>query len=98
MTINLKTLRRTAFATALASAVLMAFPMTAVADQAAGSQDEPVEAARNPAVPNADFDFIVPRTEANIRSEEHTSELKSRGHPVCSLLLENKKTRIVCRY
>src|SRR5690625_592114 len=66
MTVNFKTLRRTAFATALASAALMAFPMAAVADQAAGSQDELVEAARNPAVPDADFDFIVPRTEDNI--------------------------------
>lgn len=66
MTVKFKTLRRTAFATALASAALMAFPMAAVADQAAGSQDELVEAARNPAVPDADFDFIVPRTEANI--------------------------------
>src|SRR5690625_9470 len=27
-----------------------------------------------------------------IRSEEHTSELQSRGHLVCRLLLENKKT------
>src|SRR5690625_5453831 len=26
-----------------------------------------------------------------IRSEEHTSELQSRGHLVCRLLLENKK-------
>src|SRR5437870_7777594 len=26
------------------------------------------------------------------RSEEHTSELQSRGHPVCRLLLEKKKT------
>src|SRR5690625_6766923 len=25
-----------------------------------------------------------------VRSEEHTSELQSRGHLVCSLLLENK--------
>src|SRR5690625_6485322 len=25
------------------------------------------------------------------RSEEHTSELQSRGHPVCRLLLEKKK-------
>src|SRR5690625_7868253 len=28
------------------------------------------------------------------RSEEHTSELQSRGHLVCRLLLENKKTTI----
>src|SRR5207253_4816495 len=28
------------------------------------------------------------------RSEEHTSELQSRGHLVCRLLLEKKKARI----
>src|SRR5690625_5482890 len=35
------------------------------------------------------------------RSEEHTSELQSRGHLVCRLLLEKKKYRCVfmsCRY
>src|SRR5690625_5612695 len=30
----------------------------------------------------------------NCRSEEHTSELQSRGHLVCRLLLEKKKTQI----
>src|SRR5437870_6139599 len=30
-------------------------------------------------------------TEAAARSEEHTSELQSRGHLVCRLLLEKKK-------
>src|SRR5690625_6216349 len=30
-----------------------------------------------------------------IRSEEHTSELQSRGHLVCRLLLEKKKTNIM---
>src|SRR5437660_3146362 len=30
-------------------------------------------------------------TEAQDRSEEHTSELQSRGHLVCRLLLEKKK-------
>src|SRR5690625_6755914 len=29
-----------------------------------------------------------------VRSEEHTSELQSRGHLVCRLLLEKKKTCI----
>src|SRR5690625_1325344 len=29
----------------------------------------------------------------NIRSEEHTSELQSRGHLVCRLLLEKKKKK-----
>src|SRR5439155_18279769 len=35
----------------------------------------------------------APRAEARIRirSEEHTSELQSRGHLVCRLLLEKKK-------
>src|SRR5690625_6600346 len=28
-----------------------------------------------------------------VRSEEHTSELQSRGHLVCRLLLEKKKTK-----
>src|SRR5690625_6670130 len=30
-------------------------------------------------------------TEHSMRSEEHTSELQSRGHLVCRLLLEKKK-------
>src|SRR2546429_7156184 len=32
----------------------------------------------------------------NDRSEEHTSELQSRLHLVCRLLLEKKKARTVC--
>src|SRR5690625_6041203 len=34
---------------------------------------------------------VVPRMAE--RSEEHTSELQSRGHLVCRVLLENKKYR-----
>src|SRR5690625_3825079 len=34
-------------------------------------------------------------TETARRSEEHTSELQSRGHLVCRLLLEKKKTQIL---
>src|SRR5690625_6419457 len=34
--------------------------------------------------------MVVTRTEG--RSEEHTSELQSRGHLVCRLLLEKNKT------
>src|SRR6266498_4805040 len=33
-----------------------------------------------------------PRLQPNRRSEEHTSELQSRPHLVCRLLLEKKKT------
>src|SRR5690625_5979404 len=32
-------------------------------------------------------------SQCSVRSEEHTSELQSRGHLVCRLLLEKKKTR-----
>src|SRR5690625_1044423 len=35
-------------------------------------------------------DFLLPHLESG-RSEEHTSELQSRGHLVCRLLLEKKK-------
>src|SRR5690625_6553327 len=37
------------------------------------------------------IDTILERINAE-RSEEHTSELQSRGHLVCRLLLEKKKT------
>src|SRR5437660_7759356 len=33
------------------------------------------------------------RISRNLRSEEHTSELQSRGHLVCRLLLEKKKKK-----
>src|SRR5690625_5434560 len=39
----------------------------------------------------ADFEYIVTSSEIDARSEEHTSELQSRGHLVCRLLLEKKK-------
>src|SRR5690625_6519916 len=35
--------------------------------------------------------------EMGVRSEEHTSELQSRGHLVCRLLLEKKKARRLAR-
>src|SRR5690625_1490241 len=35
--------------------------------------------------------FLARTLEAGDRSEEHTSELQSRGHLVCRLLLEKKK-------
>src|SRR2546422_3503104 len=37
-----------------------------------------------------------PGFEEPVRSEEHTSELQSRLHLVCRLLLEKKKTRGAC--
>src|SRR5436305_5026450 len=39
---------------------------------------------------------VAPRaTDAEGRSEEHTSELQSRPHLVCRLLLEKKKKKII---
>src|SRR5690625_6704765 len=42
--------------------------------------------------PTAGAQSIVRTAQAAERSEEHTSELQSRGHLVCRLLLEKKKT------
>src|SRR5690625_6320199 len=36
-------------------------------------------------------ELLIGRVEVQLRSEEHTSELQSRGHLVCRLLLEKKK-------
>src|SRR5690625_6711884 len=36
---------------------------------------------------------ILFQIQGDIRSEEHTSELQSRGHLVCRLLLEKKKNK-----
>src|SRR5437870_6076734 len=36
---------------------------------------------------------LTKNSSGSARSEEHTSELQSRGHLVCRLLLEKKKTR-----
>src|SRR3989442_6190332 len=47
---------------------------------------------RRRARPERPAPMTVPSVNA-IRSEEHTSELQSRPHLVCRLLLEKKKTR-----
>src|SRR5690625_6234142 len=43
-------------------------------------------------VPGSGRDGRVTKADAMARSEEHTSELQSRGHLVCRLLLEKKNT------
>src|SRR5436305_10081971 len=43
--------------------------------------------------PAVDVTGISARIDNLIRSEEHTSELQSRPHLVCRLLLEKKKTK-----
>src|SRR5437870_8482541 len=54
----------------------------------------------NPRIPN---DHAISQRGIDARSEEHTSELQSRGHLVCRLLLEKKKKKIkkkiiICQY
>src|SRR3712207_8370129 len=51
--------------------------------------------ARSTHRPAAPFD-AAPAARLRTRSEEHTSELQSRQYLVCRLLLEKKKSRLVC--
>src|SRR3989442_10889309 len=44
------------------------------------------------AVPGANGSLVMIRKSVKLRSEEHTSELQSRPHLVCRLLLEKKNT------
>src|SRR5439155_16396928 len=55
----------------------------------------PVAVATNDWTPNGPVTtYVAPGT----RSEEHTSELQSRGHLVCRLLLEKKKNKKYLQY
>src|SRR5690625_6592658 len=53
----------------------------------------PVKIPRHKAGQNADQRPWRPFATSCYRSEEHTSELQSRGHLVCRLMLEKKKTK-----
>src|SRR5690625_7028163 len=44
-------------------------------------------------IPNYVLALVLQFVLVVVRSEEHTSELQSRGHLVCRLLLENKNTK-----
>src|SRR5437870_12939755 len=44
---------------------------------------------------SSDCKGIAARSRCSRRSEEHTSELQSRGHLVCRLLLEKKKKKTI---
>src|SRR5439155_14232286 len=58
------------------------------------SSDTPATKARLPFRSIASMDPLPADGRAGPRSEEHTSELQSRGHLVCRLLLEKKKKKI----
>src|SRR2546429_4243074 len=54
-------------------------------------QDKNVIAEIDPATDKEVAEYPVGKCQGNHRSEEHTSELQSRLHLVCRLLLEKKK-------
>src|SRR2546429_4027840 len=62
------------------------FPSTTLSRSAIGRRREP----RSPHAPNTGA--VSMYTSMKARSEEHTSELQSRLHLVCRLLLEKKNT------
>src|SRR5690625_5014476 len=49
---------------------------------------------QNPEISNNELNEILQKLTSIRRSEEHTSELQSRGHLVCRLLLEKKNNKL----
>src|SRR5690625_6576250 len=70
-------------------------PDTSVADLIGDVDPVRVAEGRRLGDPETIHYGLVPRANRGIRSEEHTSELQSRGHLVCRLLLEKKPNRRV---
>src|SRR2546422_8513341 len=60
-----------------------------------GSSDHMLASARPSSLGKAGADFVSLKVFPRLRSEEHTSELQSRLHLVCRLLLEKKKKNII---
>src|SRR5690625_3761427 len=60
-----------------------------------GNVEERLEGAVNPNMATGEIEIVATEltivNKSKTRSEEHTSELQSRGHLVCRLLLEKKK-------
>src|SRR2546422_6953499 len=76
------------------------FPYTTLFRSSAANQEDILRGARRSLDARAAFWSALgeqlfpqraPKCRTGIRSEEHTSELQSRLHFVCSLLLEKKK-------
>src|SRR2546422_3054946 len=69
-------------------------PWIATSTQRLSFQLTSTHAAKAPNAVNVTATISVPRTRSSpVRSEEHTSELQSRLHLVCRLLLEKKKKK-----
>src|SRR2546422_6333517 len=82
--------------------VLLALPVAANAQMAPAPGQMPLEITKQESPPESKLGRLVvppaPQSEdavrdaeRGVRSEEHTSELQSRLHLVCRLLLEKKK-------
>src|SRR5439155_26845255 len=67
------------------------FPTRRSSDLSARCRAAPPCASRSSRWPGAPRGYTRARSSPARRSEEHTSELQSRGHLVCRLLLEKKK-------
>src|SRR5690625_5790668 len=74
---------------------IMSTPAEATCSNASKSfQGESRPTSKLPAAICSRIVFSGRRThKSTVRSEEHTSELQSRGHLVCRLLLEKKKSK-----
>src|SRR5215510_15838408 len=70
------------------------FPYTTLFRSRAVSVSRQVRALRRSTGSNERNDSEASMRQRPRRSEEHTSELQSRGHLVCRLLLEKKKNQI----
>src|SRR2546429_6422122 len=83
----------TLFRSAHAAAVGLGAPVEHAVEAAEQPAEGPVHAARQRVLGR-----IVAAQQQGRRSEEHTSELQSRLHLVCRLLLEKKKTNLSQTY
>src|SRR5205809_6106447 len=83
-----------------AATALYTFPYTTLFRSRAADGGDP-HAATGPLPRGGELGGHLRRAEEvrSLRSEEHTSELQSRLHLVCRLLLEKKKTTVIitCR-
>src|SRR2546429_3975743 len=75
----------------VAATISFNLPQGGSLSQAQQAIDEAVAQIRMPATVHGSFAGAAQAYAQSVRSEEHTSELQSRLHLVCRLLLEKKK-------
>src|SRR5687768_17823767 len=80
-------IRRPPRSTLFPYTTLFRSPLTAINPPDAAASPKPIRPSEGSAI----IGFALSRCQGSERSEEHTSELQSRLHLVCRLLLEKKK-------